>query len=117
MPYQFRNFIELCSLIYQKNILADYIKIHLITHYDEEYKEGSIQNFTEIAESLSELGIEFSYEFSETAHDRYINCDNGWRLILGRGLDIWQRTNGRWDIAEILQEKRKCKAFDIVVVK
>lgn len=117
MPYQFRNFIELCSLIYQKNILADYIKIHLITHYDEEYKEGSIQNFTEIAESLSELGIEFSYEFSETAHDRYINCDNGWRIILGRGLDIWQRTNGRWDIAEILQEKRKCKAFDIVVVK
>ena len=94
MPYQFRNFLELCSLIYKKNMLVDNIKIHLITYYDE-----------------------FSHEFRETAHDRYIECNNGWKILLGRGLDIWQKTNGRFDIAEVLQEKRKCKEFDLVVVE
>ncbi|MDO4764098.1 MAG: BREX system Lon protease-like protein BrxL [Flavobacteriaceae bacterium] len=117
MPYQFRNFMELCSLIYKKNMLTDNIKIHLITYYDENHKEVIEENFTEITESLQELGIEFSYEFREEAHDRYIQCNNGWRILLGRGLDIWQKTNGRFDIAEVLQEKRKCKEFDIVIIE
>lgn len=117
MPYQFRNFMELCSLIYKRNMLADNIKIHLITYYDEDYKEEIQRNFTEITESLQELGIEFNYEFREEAHDRYIQCSNGWRILLGRGLDMWQRTNGRFDIAEVLQEKRKCKEFDMVIME
>ncbi|MFK8294914.1 BREX system Lon protease-like protein BrxL [Capnocytophaga canimorsus] len=117
MPYQFRNFMELCSLIYNKNKQSDQIKIHLITFYDSDYKEEMIKNFADISESLSELNIEFSYEFKESAHDRYINCSNGWRISLGRGLDIWQRTNGRFDIAEVLQEKRKCKEFEVVILK
>lgn len=117
MPYQFRNFLELCSLIYKKNMLVDNIKIHLITYYDENYKEEIDRNYVEITESLQELGIEFSHEFRETAHDRYIECNNGWKILLGRGLDIWQKTNGRFDVAEVLQEKRKCKEFDLVVVE
>lgn len=117
MPYQFRNFMELCSLIYKRNMLVDNIKIHLITYYDEDYREEIQKNFTEITESLQELGIEFSYEFREEAHDRYIQCNNGWRILLGRGLDMWQRTNGRFDIAEVLQEKRKCKEFDMVIME
>lgn len=117
MPYQFRNFMELCSLIYKRNMLVDNIKIHLITYYAEDYREEIQKNFTEITESLQELGIEFSYEFREEAHDRYIQCNNGWRILLGRGLDIWQKTNGRFDIAEVLQEKRKCKEFDMVIME
>ncbi len=117
MPYQFRNFMELCSLIYKKNILMDNLKIHLITYYDENYKEDIEKNFTEITESLHELGIKFSYEYKKEVHDRYIQCNNGWRILLGRGLDIWQKTNGRFDIAEVLQEKRKCKEFDMVIIE
>ena len=37
--------------------------------------------------------------------------------VLGRGLDIWQKTNGRYDIAEYYQEKRLCKEFEVTVVK
>jgi len=50
-------------------------------------------------------------------HDRCIEMNNGWKIILGRGLDIWQKTNSRYDIAEIYQEKRLCKEFDITVVR
>ena len=71
----------------------------------------------EIIDSVSSLGIDLSYEFNETLHDRSIEMNNGWKIILGRGLDIWQKTAGRYDIAEYYQEKRLCKEFEITVIK
>ena len=93
------------------------ITIELVTFNDEEYLESSRQAFEELADSLETLGIKLKYSFSETLHDRCIDMNNGWKIILGRGLDIWQKTNGRYDIAEIYQEKRLCKEFDITVVR
>lgn len=116
LPHQFKNFMELCSLIYKKNEDAEAINIKLITWNDNDFKETSIINFEEIKDSLSEMNIEFEYEFKESAHDRYIVTNNGWKIMLGRGLDIWQKSNGRYDIAEYLQEKRKCKEFDVVIL-
>lgn len=116
LPHQFKNFMELCSLIYKKNQDAEVINIKLITWNDNDFKETSIINFEEIKDSLSQMNIEFDYEFKESAHDRYIVTNNGWKIILGRGLDMWQKSNGKYDIAEYLQEKRKCKEFDVVVI-
>lgn len=115
MPHQFRNFMELCALILKKNEDEDQIKIHLITYNTNEYMDIAMSSFREMQLSLEEMGVEFTFEMSETAHDRSIVCNNGWKIILGRGLDIWQKTN-RYDLAEILQEKRKCKEFDVVVI-
>lgn len=117
LPHQFKNFMELCSLIYKKNQDAEEIKIKLLTWNDNDFKETSILNFEEIKDSLGEMNIEFEYEFKESAHDRYIITNNGWKIILGRGLDIWQKSTGRYDIAEYLQEKRKCKEFDVIVLR
>lgn len=116
LPHQFKNLMELCSLIYNKNKDAEVVSIKLITWNDPEYQQTSIDNFEEIKDSLLEMNIEFDYEFKESAHDRYILTNNGWKILLGRGLDMWQRSNGRYDIAEYLQEKRKCKEFNVVVV-
>lgn len=116
LPHQFKNFMELCSLIYKKNQEAETINIKLITWNDNDFKETSIINFEEIKDSLGEMNIEFDYEFKESAHDRYIVTNNGWKIMLGRGLDMWQKSNGKYDIAEYLQEKRKCKEFDVVVI-
>lgn len=116
VPHQLRNFMELCSLIYRKNMEAERLVVKLITWNDPEYIEMTRDNFREIGYSLAEMNIDFSVEFKESAHDRYISCNNGWKIVLGRGLDIWQKSNGRYDIAEVLQEKRKCKEFDVVVI-
>ena len=114
--YQFRNFMELCSLIYQRNSEAEKITLKLITWNDKDFMESATESFNEIKDSLAEINIDFEVEFKETAHDRFITCNNGWRIILGRGLDIWQKSNSRYDIAELLQEKRKCREFDLVVI-
>lgn len=116
MAHQFRNFMELCSLIYTKNPDSENIKIDLITWNEPEYQPNSIEALEEIKISLEEMNIEFNYIFKESAHDRHITLDNGWKILLGRGLDIWQKSNGRFDLAEVLQDKRKCKEFDVVVI-
>lgn len=117
MPHQFKNFLELCSLVHKKNSNAEKIKLKLITWNDKDYIESAKENFNEIKDSLEEINIELSVEFKESAHDRHIKCDNGWKIILGRGLDIWQKSGGRFDISEVMQEKRKCKEFDVVVIE
>jgi len=117
LPYQIRNFVELCRLIAELKQEDEEITIELVTYNDEEYLESSRQAFDELGDSLETLGITLKYTFSETLHDRCIEMNNGWKIILGRGLDIWQKTSGRFDIAEFYQEKRLCKEFDITVVK
>lgn len=117
LPYQIRNFVELCRLIAEIKKEDDEVKIHLVTFNTEEHLDSSKQAFDELSDSLIDLGINLTHEFSETQHDRCIEMDNGWKIILGRGLDIWQRTGGRFDIAEVYQEKRLCKEFDLTILK
>ena len=71
---------------------------------------------TILADSLLPLGIDFKFELN-TIHDRSITLNNGWKIVLGRGLDIYQKTNGRYDIAELLPEKRLCRACEITYLQ
>ena len=66
--------------------------------------------------SLESIGIIFNYEFNENIHDRSIIMDNGWKIVLGRGLDIWQKTGGWYDVNEYIQEKRLCKACEVTYI-
>lgn len=117
LPYQMRNFVELCRLITELKPEDEEVRIHLVTFNSEEFLEAAKQGFSELGDSLEELGITFTYEFNDVQHDRCIEMNNGWKIILGRGLDIWQKTSGRFDIAEFYQEKRLCKEFEVTVVR
>lgn len=117
LPYQLRNFMELCRLIAELKGSDSEIRVHLVTNNNEDYIENVKGAFNEIIESVKPIGIDLSYEFNDTFHDRSIEMNNGWKIILGRGLDIWQKTGGRYDIAEYYQEKRVCKEFEITIIK
>ena len=117
LPYQLRNFMEFAKLVSTKKDELEEVKLHLITNNNEEYIENSKDAFKEMADSLESLGIQFTYEFVENTHDRSIVMDNGWKIVLGRGLDIYQKTNGWYDIAEYYQEKRLCKGCEVTYVK
>ena len=117
LPYQMRNFVELCRLITELKPEDEEVRIHLVTFNNEDFLDAAKQGFSELGDSLEELGITFTYEFNDVQHDRCIEMNNGWKIILGRGLDIWQKTSGRFDIAEFYQEKRLCKEFEVTVVR
>jgi ATP-dependent Lon protease len=117
LPYQLRNFMELCKLIASTKREDEEVRIHLTTNNNEDYVENARDSFREMAESLEPLGIFFNFEFDENIHDRSMELNNGWKILLGRGLDIWQKTSGWYDIAEYYQEKRLCKACEITFLK
>jgi len=75
--------------------------------------DDAAKAFEEIKDSLESLGIFLEYQFKENAHDRFIIADTGWKILLGRGLDIFQKTDNAYDLAGIYQEKRKCKQTEI----
>jgi ATP-dependent Lon protease len=77
----------------------------------------STENLNEIAESVFDLGIKMTFEYNPNQHDRYIQSDNGWKIILGRGLDIFLRSEGKYNVADLYQEKRKCKATEITYLR
>nr|WP_255158046.1 MIT C-terminal domain-containing protein [Siphonobacter sp. BAB-5385] len=91
--------------------------MHLITVNAEEYIESFKEKLEQLEYSLESIGVTFDFEFKDSIHDRSIVLDNGWKIVLGRGLDIWQKTNGWFDLSEFIQEKRQCKACEITYIK
>lgn len=117
LPYQLRNFMELAKLISEKKDPDTEVKLHLVTSNNEDFIENAKDAFEQMRYSLESMGILFSYEFDDFIHDRSIEMNNGWKVVLGRGLDIWQKTGGWYDINEYIQERRVCKACEITFVK
>ncbi|MBW6479481.1 MAG: BREX system Lon protease-like protein BrxL [Bacteroidales bacterium] len=117
LPYQIRNLMEFTRLVAQKKDPDTEVKLHMVTSNDEQYLDDAKKAFGEIADSLEPLGIFFTWEFNPLIHDRSIDMNNGWKIMLGRGLDIFQKTNGRYDISEYLQENRFCKDCEVTFVR
>ena len=115
LPYQFRNLMELISLIAGHKELDETIEVKLITKEDENYTEVK-DRLKEVQDNVAPIGIDFYFEYDEFIHDRYILINDDWKITLGRGLDIWNKTNGYFDIAETNQLYRKAKSFSITIL-
>tara|TARA_R110001599_G_scaffold150929_4_gene335457 strand:+ start:88077 stop:90086 length:2010 start_codon:yes stop_codon:yes gene_type:complete len=116
MYYQFNNLMELCLMMGNNKSPEEVINLELVTWNDEEYIEDTIKNLDELKESVLELGINFTYRI-EQHHDRFIAADNGWKITLGRGLDIFEKIEGRYNVAGMDQTRRKCKACEITYLR
>lgn len=82
---------------------------------------GSPEAEVELSDKLeqiqkSALGkkVRFEYSFDSVKHDRQIETDTGWRISLGRGLDIFHRNEGRYSLGFVDQTQRKCKETTII---
>jgi len=116
MYYQFKNLLEFCLMLSQEKPPEDEIDLHVISNNNPEHLEDSRANFEDLQENVADLGIHLTYEFADV-HDRSIISDNGWKINLGRGLDIFDRIEGKFNAADLDQTKRKCKACDITFMR
>lgn len=117
MPYQMKQLIEFCLVLVNNKGNDEEIELNVITWNEpDEMLKLSTENLNEIAESVFDLGIKMTFEFNPNLHDRFIQADNGWKIVLGRGLDIFLKPEGKFDIAEIHQKKRKCRACEITYI-
>jgi ATP-dependent Lon protease len=112
MPYQFKNLLEFCMMLGNNKALEDEINLEIVSWNEEAYLNDSVGYFEELQESLLEIGINLTYRM-ENHHDRFIAADNGWKITLGRGLDIFEKIEGRFNVADMDQTKRKCKSCEM----
>src|SRR5690606_23692830 len=116
MPYQFKNLLEFCIMLGNNKEPEQEINLEVVSWNNEEYLMDSQASFDELATSVLELGIHLTYRM-ENHHDRYIAADNGWKITVGCGLDIFEKIEGRFNVADIDQTNRKCKACEMTFLK
>jgi len=115
MNFQIENFIKLCELVAPEEGL---VELHLVTGSESDGEEVELSvKFDELQNSLAASNVKFTYSFDRSLHDRWIETDTGWRINLGRGLDIFQKPEGRFTLGFVDQASRRCRATTITFVR
>ncbi|NYT66099.1 BREX system Lon protease-like protein BrxL [Alcaligenaceae bacterium] len=119
--HQLRNLMELMETVARNKAGEDEVNVHLITVEDEFRVEQQTENLQKIAESCAGVGIQFTWEYDTTGtrHDRDITTDTGWKILLSRGLDVFQRfeMNDAFSFSNRMQQLRPCKEFNVTFVR
>ncbi|ABC65043.1 BREX system Lon protease-like protein BrxL [Erythrobacter litoralis] len=119
--YQIKNMMEFVEMVIQRKALEDQVAVHLVTGPDD----GNVQKQRELLDSITEActgtGVDFTWAFdsSGTGHSRDIITDTGWKIVLDRGLDIFQAPMRRdgFTLGDRLQEHRMLKNFYVTYVR
>ena len=119
--YQFKNLMEFLQMLLNVRTIGDDIKVNLVTKYDEGRQEESEEKLEQLKESFEGSGINFDYKFDQSMnfHARSIETDTNWKIILDRGLDIFQPYDFRnpFNLANNIQEERMSKGFEVTYIK
>ncbi|MDV8002807.1 BREX system Lon protease-like protein BrxL [Rhodococcus sp. IEGM 1408] len=121
MPHQGRNLADLLSLLAAAKNDADEIDVVLITKEEPkaEFKQGQLLMLKSIKDASDAVGVRLAVRLDDTIHDRRIETNHGWRIDLGKGLDIWQKpSDNPFDFGRNRQEFRLIgSAFTVHYVK
>ena len=121
MFHQQRNLMELLETISKQAGAEDEVAVHVVTVEDEFNCDRQTENFQKMADACTGIGIQFTWEYDETGtkHDRDITTDHGWKIVLSRGLDVFQRyePNDVFSFTNRMQQHRQCKEFNVTFVK
>ena len=119
--YQIRNMMEFVEMVIRRKSPEDQVSVHLVTGPDD----GNVSKQRELLDSILDAcvgsGVEFTWAFdgTGTAHARDIVTDTGWKIVLDRGLDIFQapiKKDG-FSLSDRLQEHRIIKGFYVTYVR
>lgn len=118
-PHQGRNLVDLLAVLASAKDPADEISVTLVTKEDKpEYQQQQLLMLKAIQDGAASVGIKFTVQWDESIHDRSIRADNGWKILLGRGLDIFQKGSGsQFDIGSRRQEFRQVVAFGVTYIR
>lgn len=119
--HQIRNVMEFLETLVGLKSLDEEISVHLITVEDKTKAEQQNELFAKIQESSDTVGIHFTWKFdnSGTLHARHIVTDNGWKISMDRGLDIFQfyEMSDAFVFSNRLQRFRSCRPFEVTFIR
>ncbi len=121
MFHQVRNLMDLMETISKFKGPDEEVAVHAVTVEDEFNGDRQSENLQKIADACQSVGIQFTwaYDTSGTKHDRDITTDQGWKIVLSRGLDVFQRfeLNDAFNFANRMQQHRQSKEFNVTYVR
>lgn len=113
LRYQKENLMHFLSFVQSRKHDGARLKIDLTTYNDD--KDYTLNILEQISDNISSYGIDFSFELNESIHDRHIMVDDKWKITLGRGLDIYQKSDD-WDLSKYNLKLRNCKDFTVTYI-
>lgn len=119
--HQVRNLMEFVEMLASNKPAEQELALHVVTAPDDLSPDKQTANFELVAQAASSAGIELTWEFdlSGELHARHLVTNNGWRIALDRGLDIFQRfeLNDAFSLTNRLQVYRPVKRFEVIYMK
>lgn len=117
--HQVRNLMEFIESIARVKPDDERVEIELITSEVEFSPEQQLDFFQQIQKNCLPSGILFSWRFESGIHARHIVTDTGWKILLDRGLDVFQKyeMNDAFTLANRVQKHRACKAFEVTYLR
>lgn len=119
--FQIRNWMEFLEMLTEIKAEEEEINVHLITGQDDFYEDKQQEAFEKIQISLEPAGVHFTWEINKNSgiHARHIFTNTGWKILLDRGLDIFQpyEMNDAFALANRKQQFRNCKAFEVTYLR
>ena len=119
--HQVKNLMEFCEMLYRIKPVGDEIRLKVFTNAESGEKQEADSLLIQVQTNLQGTGIDMDYEIEPqgTQHARSIETDTGWKILLDRGLDIFQRYDYKdaFNLANALQEERMCKGFEVTYVR
>lgn len=119
--HQVKNLMEFCEMLYRIKPVGDEIRLKVFTNAESGEKQEADSLLIQVQTHLQGTGIDMDYEIEPqgTQHARSIETDTGWKILLDRGLDIFQRYDYKdaFNLANALQEERMCKGFEVTYVR
>ncbi len=119
--HQARNLMELIEALALVKDPADELKVFLVTSENTDGPEKlqkQMEFLLRVKQAAAVAGITLDVKFDGTIHDRSIVANSGWRINLGRGLDIFQYVpSDAFDLAVKLQQYRQVKAFGVTYIR
>lgn len=119
--HQMRNVMELLEMIALRKPEGEDVRFSLLTAPNPEDLERQAGYLEQIRDGIAPLGVEFSWEFdgTNTIHARHLVTDTGWKILLDRGLDVFQRVdlNDGFSPMNRHQRFRAVKGFEVTYLK
>ena len=119
--HQIRNLMEFVETVIRSKAPEDNVSLNIITSLDDTRGEQQVQYLEQVKLNAETAGVRVAWEFDGTGtiHARHITTNTGWKILLDRGLDVFQRyeMNDAFSLANRIQEQRACKGFEVTYVR
>ncbi len=118
--FQTRNMMEFLQMVHGLVAEGDEVAVHLVTARDAEPASRQEENLNQMATAFAGSRVAFTWEFDDNPnfHARSITVSSGWKIMLDRGLDIFQRFDaGVFSLEQAVQEARLTKGAEVTYLR